>query len=185
MFLVLKSGSLVLFGTCEFYTLVRDRGVESINRDLLFFPLLRALLLLWMTGPPAWSLHVFCQGFQLTLDLPSRTVGSVGEQGRLCWVWPSPPPFRLFPERFTLVILAESLHIAPFLPGVKQCIHYCSCWYGQALNKSILRRKGLIVARSLRKQSIPAGKMAADGVASIARKQKMRDVCVQSLLLPF
>lgn len=39
MILVLKSGSLVLFGTFEFYTLVRNRGVESINWDLLFFPL--------------------------------------------------------------------------------------------------------------------------------------------------
>lgn len=33
MTLVLKSGSLVLFGTFEFHTLVRDRGIETINRD--------------------------------------------------------------------------------------------------------------------------------------------------------
>lgn len=82
MISVLKSGSLVLFGTFEFYTLVRNRGVESINWDLLFFPLR--------------------PGLSADFGLDNRTRGSVWakqEQGRLCWGWPS-APFHLFPETF-------------------------------------------------------------------------------------
>lgn len=99
---------------------------------------------------------LFGLGFQRSLDLTSRTLGSVWakqEKGRLCWGWPS-PPFHLFPETFTLVILAEHLHIVPFLSSMEQCIHYCFSWYGQALNKSILRKEGFTVVHSLREQSI-------------------------------
>lgn len=166
MILVLKSGSLVLFGTFEFYTLVRNRGVESINWDLLFFPLRSGLSAdFGLDKQDPWKCLSKARTRQALLSMAISSISSLFRDvhfGHSCWA-------------LTYCTISAQR-------GAVYSLLFLLIWSSTQQKHS---KKGRIYCGSQSEGTVYyIGEMAADGITSTGREQKMRNVCVQSLLSP-